>query len=470
MSLMTALDPLLLARIQFAFTISFHIVFPALTIGLASYLAVLEALWLRTGRQVFLDLYNYWLRIFAIAFGMGVVSGIVMSYQFGTNWGPFAEATGPVLGPLLAYEVLTAFFLEAGFLGVMLFGMNRVGPRLHFAATVLVAVGTLISAFWILAASSWMHTPAGFAIEGARYVPVDWWAVVFNPSFPYRFVHMTFAAYLTTAFVVAAVGGWHLLRNPHDGAAATMFLMAVVMAVLLGPAQLVVGDLHGLNTKEHQPAKVAAMEGHFESRARAPAVLFGLPDMEAGRLDAEIGIPGLGSLILEHDIDAPVTGLDAFPRSEWPHVPVVFWAFRVMVGLGLLMILFGAVGALLALRRRLLTRRWFLRWAVVMGPSGFVALLAGWFVTEAGRQPWVVYGLMRTADAASPIGAPGVATSLLAIVVVYLLVFGAGIFYLLRLMNRPPRGGGHPQPDAGPLRAAAGWEGLFGQMPVREDG
>lgn len=451
---METLDALLLARIQFAFTISFHIIFPAFTIGLASFLAVLEGLWLATKRPVYLDLFRFWLTIFAVAFAMGVVSGIVMSYQFGTNWGAFSEKTAPILGPLLAYEVLTAFFLEAGFLGVMLFGLDRVGPRLHFTATLLVAIGTLISAFWILSANSWMHTPVAYAIENGRYVPERWVDVIFNPSFPYRFVHMVLAAYLTTAFVVGAVGAWHLLRDRRNQHARVMFLMAVLMAAVVAPAQLVAGDLHGLNTKEHQPAKVAAMEGHFESTEGAPLILFGLPDMEAAETRYAVAIPKLGSLILEHSWDGRVTGLDAFPRSEWPNVPVVFWSFRVMVAIGLAMIAFGLTAAYRAARRRLFDARWLLRWAVVMGPAGFVAILAGWFVTEIGRQPYIVYGLMRTSEAASPIDALAVAGSLLAFIAVYTVVFGAGVFYLLRLMRRNPSGPVERPTEDGPLRSA----------------
>ncbi|MGA9572398.1 MAG: cytochrome ubiquinol oxidase subunit I, partial [Lysobacterales bacterium] len=447
-------DPVLLARIQFAFTVSFHILFPAFTIGLASYLAVLEGLWLATRREVYLQTYKFWLSIFAVAFAMGVVSGIVMSYQFGTNWGPFAEKTAPILGPLLAYEVLTAFFLEAGFLGVMLFGLNRVGPRLHFAATLLVAVGTLFSAFWILAANSWMQTPAAYVLEGGRYLPESWLGVIFNPSFGYRFVHMVLAAYLTTAFVVGAVGAWHLLKDGSNKPARIMLGMAVLMAALVAPSQLLVGDMHGLNTQEYQPAKVAAMEGHFETQRGAPLILFGLPDMQSAETKYAVGIPKLGSLILKHDPDGEVTGLDAFPREDWPNVPVVFWSFRIMVGIGMLMILYGLTGAVQFFRKRLFERRWYQRWALLMGPLGFVAVLAGWFVTEVGRQPYVVYGLLRTADVASPIGAPGVAGSLLAFILVYVTVFSAGTFYILRLMGRTPGEAKLESIRKGPLRSA----------------
>lgn len=451
---MEAFDPILLARIQFAFTVSFHIIFPAFTIGLASYLAVLEGLWLATGREVYLQVYKYWLSIFAVAFAMGVVSGIVMSYQFGTNWGPFAEQTAPILGPLLAYEVLTAFFLEAGFLGVMLFGLNRVGPKLHFAATLLVAIGTLISAFWILSANSWMQTPAAYVLEGGRYLPESWMGVIFNPSFPYRLSHMVLAAYLTTAFVVGAVGAWHLLKDKTNAAARVMLGMAVLMAAIVAPTQLLVGDMHGLNTQQHQPAKIAAMEGHFETQKGAPLILFGWPDMEAGETRFALGIPKLGSLILKHDPEGQVTGLDAFPREDWPNVPLVFWSFRIMVGIGMLMILFGLTGAVQHFRKKLFEYGWYHRWAVLMGPLGFVAVLAGWFVTEVGRQPYVVYGLLRTADVTSPIGAPGVAGSLLAFVVVYLAVFGAGAFYMVRLMGRTPQDVKLATMKQGPLRSA----------------
>jgi len=447
-------DAVLLARIQFAFTISFHIIFPAFTIGLASFLAVLEGLWLYTKRDVYLDIFKYWLKIFAVAFAMGVVSGVVMSYQFGTNWGPFAEKTAPVLGPLLAYEVLTAFFLEAGFLGVMLFGLNKVGPRLHFAATLLVAVGTLFSAFWILSANSWMQTPAAYLIENGRFIPESWLGVIFNPSFPYRFVHMVLAAFLTTSFVVGAVAAFHLLKDRTSEPARIMFGMAVLMAVVLAPIQIIAGDQHGLNTQEHQPAKVAAMEGHFETRSGAPLILFGLPDMEAGETRYALEIPKLGSLILKHSFEGTVTGLDQFPREDWPNVPIVFWSFRIMVGIGFLMLLYGVTGAVLSARKRLFQNDLYLRWAMLMAPTGFIAILSGWFVSEVGRQPYVVYGLMRTADAASPIGAPGVAASLLGFFIVYMIVFGAGVYYMLKLMARPP----HQTPESpgsdGPIRTS----------------
>jgi cytochrome d ubiquinol oxidase subunit I len=459
---MEASDALLLARWQFAFTVSFHIIFPAFTIGLASYLAVLEGLWLYTGRNVFLSLFNYWKKIFAISFGMGVVSGIVMSYQFGTNWSVFSDRTGPVVGPLMGYEVLSAFFLEAGFLGVMLFGMDRVGRGLHFFATLMVAFGTLLSAFWILAANSWMQTPAGYAInEAGQFVPTDWWAVIFNPSFPYRLVHMVLAAYLTTAFVVGAVGAFHLLRDRANEGARLMFSMAMWMAAIVAPVQLVAGDLHGLNTLEHQPVKIAAMEGHWETRPGQPLLLFGWPDMAAEKTHFAVEIPKLGSLILRHHWEGEVQGLKAWPPADRPNATIVFWSFRIMVGLGVLMILVGLWSLWLRFRGRLADSPLLLRAVMLMGPSGFIAVLAGWITTEVGRQPYTVYGLLRTAQSVSPIDAQAVAASLIAFVVVYFLVFGAGTVYILRLMHRPPEVSepdiekGHPTRAAGITPAPA---------------
>ncbi|MGH6923027.1 MAG: cytochrome ubiquinol oxidase subunit I [Propylenella sp.] len=448
-------DPVLLARIQFAFTVSFHIVFPALSIGLGSYLAVLEALWLFTGEERYLRLFRIWVKAFALAFGMGVVSGIVLSYQFGTNWSVFSDKVGPVIGPLMGYEVLTAFFLEAGFLGIMLFGVNRVPRSLHFFATLAVAVGALVSAFWILSANSWMHTPAGHGMNAAgQFVPRDWLAIIFNPSFPYRLVHMVLAAYLATAFLVGATGAYHLLRGRRGPDVRTMFSMAMWMAALVAPVQLIVGDVHGLNTLEHQPAKVAAMEGHFEAEMTgAPLILFGLPDSEAGETRHALQVPKLGSLILTHDLNGTVRGLKSWPREDWPRVSIVFWSFRVMVGIGLLMIATGLVSLWLRRRRKLHDTPLFSGWCVLMGPSGFVALLAGWFVTEVGRQPYTVYGLLRTEDSVSPVAAAGVAGSLAAFVAVYLVVFGAGVWYLLRLVLADPEAA-KARPLEGPVRAA----------------
>jgi cytochrome d ubiquinol oxidase subunit I len=438
---MESFDALTLARIQFAFTVSAHIIFPAFSIGLASFLAVLNGLYLGTGRGVFLDLFNYWKKIFAVAFGMGVVSGIVMSYQFGTNWSVFSDKVGPVIGPLMGYEVLSAFFLEAGFLGVMLFGRERVGPKLHFLATLMVALGTFMSAFWILAVNSWMQTPAGFAMNDVgQFIVTDWWAVIFNPSFPYRLVHMVLAAYLTTAFVVGAVGALHLLRNRAQPAARIMFSMAMWMAAIVAPMQIVAGDFHGLNTLEHQPAKVAAMEGAFETHAGAPLILFGIPNAAEGRIDYRVAIPNLGALILTHQWDGTLRGLNEWPADQRPPVGIVFWSFRVMVAIGFAMLGIGVWSLWMRYRRRLYDAPWLYRAAILMGPSGFAAVLAGWMVTEVGRQPYTVYGLLTTADSASPIAAAAVGSSLIAFVIVYFALFGSGTFYLLRLMNQPAHG------------------------------
>jgi cytochrome d ubiquinol oxidase subunit I len=356
----------------------------------------------------------------------------------------------------MAYEVLTAFFLEAGFLGVMLFGMNRVGKPLHFTATLAVAVGTFISAFWILSANSWMQTPAGHAVNAAgQFVPVDWLAIVFNPSFPYRLVHTVLAAYLTTALVVGGVGAWHLLAGRKTDGTRVMFSMAMGMITVVAPLQILAGDQHGLNTLEHQPAKVMAMEGHFQSHPDgAPLVLFGWPDMKEGKVLYDVSVPKLSSLILKHSLDAPLAGLDTVKRSDWPPVPIVFWSFRIMVGLGFLMLLLAAWSLLARTRRALYDWTWLHRLALAMGPAGFVAVIAGWVTTEVGRQPYTVYGLLRTADSVSPLQAPAVATSLLAFICVYFIVFGAGVYYILRLMSQPPHHGETGPDTAIPARAA----------------
>lgn len=454
-------DAVMLARIQFAFTIAFHFLFPAFTIGLASYLAVLNGLYLRTNNSKYLNLFNFWVKIFAVTFAMGVVSGITMAYQFGTNWSVFSDRAGPVIGPLMAYEVLTAFFLEAGFLGIMLFGRSRVGPGLHMAACALVAFGTALSATWILSVNSWMHTPQGFEIAAnGQFIPVNWWEIIFNPSFPYRLAHTLTAAYLTTAFIIGAVGALHLLhgnnKKPAHEGVKTMFSMAMWMAAIVAPLQIVLGDLHGLNTKEYQPQKVMAMEGHFENYPDgAPLYIFGIPNEAEERLDYAIGIPGLSSLILEHDINAPMEGLKTIPKEDRPPVAIVFWSFRIMVGIGFLMLIVGVWSLWSRLRGNLYTDRWLHRAALLMGPSGLVAVLAGWITTEVGRQPFTIWGYMRTSESASPLAAPAVGASLLAFVIVYFFVFGAGVFYLLRLMNAGPKSDESPIAEAdGPIRTA----------------
>jgi cytochrome d ubiquinol oxidase subunit I len=452
---MFGFNALELARLQFGFTVSFHIVFPAFTIGLASYLAVLEALWLKTGRDVYISAFNFWKRIFAIAFGMGVVSGIVLSYQFGTNWSVFSDKAGPVLGPLMGYEVLTAFFLEAGFLGIMLFGMERVGRGLHFFATLMVAVGTLFSAFWILAANSWMQTPAGHAINAAgQFVPEDWFAIIFNPSFPYRLVHMVLAAYLTTAFVVGGVGAWHLLRDRANEPARLMFSMAMWMAALVAPVQIIIGDLHGLNTFEHQPAKIAAIEGHFETQSGAPFLFFGLPDMAAEKTRYQLAVPKLGSLLLTHDPNGIVRGLKDWPPQDRPNAPVVFFSFRLMVGIGFLMAGLGLLSLIYRWRGTLYSSRFLHAVAVAMSPAGFIAVLAGWITAEVGRQPYTVYGALRTSDSISPVDAAAVGASLIAFLFIYTAVFGAGAFYILRLMLKRPELHEPELPPDAPLRAS----------------
>jgi cytochrome d ubiquinol oxidase subunit I len=447
------MDALLLARIQFGFTISFHILFPALTIGLASYLAVLEGLWLKTRRQEYIDLYHFWLRIFAVAFGMGVVSGVVMAYQFGTNWSNFSRFAGGITGPLLAYEVLTAFFLEAGFLGVMLFGLKRVGPGLHFFSTIAVAIGTLISSTWILASNSWMHTPQGYSIIDGRVVPTDWFAVIFNPSFPYRLSHTVLASYLATALMVGGAAAWHLLRGKDTAPVRTMLSMALWMLLAVAPLQAMLGDQHGLNTLEHQPAKLAAIEGHWEKTAPGegvPLILFGWPDMQAETTRFAIEIPRLASLLLTHSWDGQIPALKDFAPQDRPNAAVVFWTFRVMVGLGLLMIGLALWGFLLRRGGRLYVSQPFLRFALAMSPAGLVAILAGWFTTEIGRQPWVIYNVMRTADAVSPNRpASEVGFTLALFVLVYLAVFGAGTAYGLRIIGKGPHTGEADEPVSG---------------------
>lgn len=446
-------DATLLARLQFAFTLSVHFIFPAFTIGLASFLAVLNGMWLWKG-EPYATLYKYWSHIFALVFGMGVVSGIVMSYQFGTNWSAFSEKAGPVIGPLMAYEVMTAFFLEAGFLGVMLFGRDKVGPGIHFVATCMVAVGTLMSATWIIAVNSWMQTPQGTVFNGGgQYVPADWWAIIWSPSFPYRVVHTVLAAYLTTAFAIGGVGAWHLLKGRSAEPVRVMFSMAMWMAALVTPLQIYAGDAQGRNTLEHQVVKLLAIEGDFDaSPDGAHLVLFGFPSNEEERVRFQIAIPKLGSLILKHDPSAAMPGLKDYPKKDWPPVIIPFWSFRIMVGMGLLMLAVGWWSLYARWRGRLYDAPWLHRAALLVSPTGFVTVIAGWVTTETGRQPWVIYGQMRTAGAVAPVAASAVATSLVAFIIVYFSVFGAGIWYILRLMASPP--GGVPDIHNTPHRAA----------------
>ena len=435
------MDALLLSRIQFGFVISFHVLFPAFTVGLSSWLAFVQWRWLRTRDTVWRDMYFFWMKIFAISFGMGVVSGIVMSFQFGTNWSVLSERAGHILGPLLAYEVLTAFFLEASFLGVMLFGWRKVPEKLHFFSTCMVALGTLISTFWILSANSWLHTPAGFEMVGDMFHPVSWWQIIFNPSFPFRLAHMVLAAFITTCFVIGGAGAWYLRRGDHIEAGRRMLRLAVAFAAITVPLQIVVGDFHGLATSEYQPTKLAAMEGHWhhgEPGAGVPLVVFGVPDEANERNNFEVAIPRLGSVILTHSLDGEIAPLTAVPAEDRPPVAPVFFAFRVMVGIGLLMLALSVLSLWAWRRGRLYDTPWLLNGWRLMAPSGFIAVLAGWFVVEIGRQPWVVQGLLRTEDAVSDLEVSSVVISLSAFVLAYAIVFGAGGGYIYKLLRRGP--------------------------------
>ncbi len=430
------LDPLLLSRIQFAFVVSFHAIFPVFTIGLASYIAVLEGLGFKTGNQVWIRLSTFWTKVFAVVFGMGVVSGIVMSFQFGTNWSNFSQATANFLGPMLSYEVLTAFFLEAAFLGILLFGRDKVPPGMHLLSAILVAIGTLISSFWILAANSWMHTPAGTEFVDGVFIVRSWSEAIFNPSFPWRLSHMVMASFLTGGFVVAGVSAWYLLRGREVEANRKALSMCLWLLLIIAPAQAVIGDFHGLNTQEHQPVKIAAMEGNWETANRVPLLLFALPDQENQTNHFEIGIPGLASLILAHDMNGEVPGMDLVPPEEQPPVAIVFWSFRVMVGLGLLMIAFAITGLILRRGGRFAEKRWFLQGLRLMSLTPFVAVLAGWFVTEIGRAPWLVYGMMTHAEGVTPslTGAMALFT-LIGYITVYAMIFTAGVYYLMRVLH-----------------------------------
>ncbi|WP_085687317.1 MULTISPECIES: cytochrome ubiquinol oxidase subunit I [unclassified Pseudomonas] len=442
---------LMAARIQFAITIGFHIVLAAFTIGLANFLMVLEALWLRSGRQLYLDIYRYWLKVFALTVAVGTASGLILEYQFGLNWSRLSVKAADILGPLMFYEVLAAFFLEAGFLGIMLFGLKRVGPRLHFFATCAVACGSLISAFWILSANSWMHTPAGFSLDAdGRFIAEDWWAIIFNPSFPYRLVHMTLAALLGTATFVAGASAWQLLKNAENPRARVQFSMALWALVVLTPVQIVVGDLHGRHSLQVQPQKVAAIEGSWTrptEGAGEPLRIFAWPDMSERRNHWELAIPRIGSLYLRHDLSGTIAALDEFSPQDIPPVAPVFFAFRLMVGLGILMLGQGLVSLVLRRRKRLcISRRW-LWMCILMTPAGFLAMLSGWTVTEVGRQPFTVYGLLRTADSLSSVSRAQVVGSTWLILGFYLVVFAIGLWVLLRLLRVPPhQGEPGPQP------------------------
>lgn len=431
-------DTLLLSRIQFAFTIGYHILWPAYTIGIAGFIVILDLLWLVTGRPVYRALLRFWIHLFALGFAMGVVTGVVISYEIGTNWSRYADQVSNVIGPFFTYEVMTAFFLEAGFIGIMLFGIDRVGRKVHFFSCFMVALGAVLSAFWILAANSWMQTPAGFTIANGRFQIADWWSAVFNPSFPYRFAHMVTAAYIAGDFVVIGVLGFYLWRGRHPEFARAGFSVAIWLAVFLTPLQVALGDFHGRNTFAYQPIKAAAMEGDWETRQGQPLVIFAWPDMAGQRNKYEIAIPKLGSLILTHTLNGRVEGIKAAPPDEQPPVPYIFYAFRVMVGIGLIMLLIALTGTILRLRGRLYDSRWFTGICAFSSPLPFVAILAGWTVTEVGRQPYLVYGHLRTADAVSPVAPTAVGTSLILFFIVYAVLLLAFFWYATLIVLRGP--------------------------------
>ena len=451
------LDPVILSRLQFAWVIAWHILLPAFTVGIASYIALMEGLYFTTGKEIYFRISSFWIRLFAIAFGMGVVTGVVMPFQFGTNWSRFSDITANIVSPLLAYEGLTAFTLEAGFLGVLLFGRKLVPQWAHFCSALLVAFGTLLSSFWILSTNSWMQTPAGYRMVDGRFVPVDWMAIIFNPSFPYRLAHTVDAFYVTTGFVVLAVGAWLIRRKTYAAEGRVMLTTTLTLLAVLVPLQILLGDMHGLNTLEHQPAKLAAIEAHWDREARAPLALFAIPDEKAETNRAVLEVPLLGSLILTHDVNGVVPGLKDFPASDRPPVAIPFFAFRIMVGLGVVMLVLVMLGWALRFGGRLFTSDWFLKALIWCGPIGFFAILAGWTTTEVGRQPWTVYGLLRTSQSVTPSLSTGdVLISLLGYVLVYLIVYPTGIWFMARLIQRGPGdiaapvGGGRP---AAPVKA-----------------
>lgn len=456
------LDPVLLSRLQFAWVVAWHILMPAFTVGLASYIAFIEGLYFFTGKEIYFRISLFWTKIFSIAFGMGVVSGIIMPFQFGTNWSRFSDATANIISPLLAYEGLMAFFLEATFLGVLLFGRHLVPRWAHFFAALMVAGGTLLSSFWILATNSWMQTPAGFEVVDGRFFPVDWMAIIFTPSFPYRLGHTVAGFYVTTGFVVLGVAAY-LIRSARSTEEGRVMLSTTLwMLVALVPLQIVLGDLHGLNTLHHQPVKVAAIEARWETARGVPLTLFAIPDETAETNRFAIDVPRAGSLVLTHEWDGEVKGLKDVAASERPPVAIVFFAFRIMVGIGLLLLLTVAVGIWLRWRGHLYDSAFYLRCCELVWPLGFVAVLAGWTVTEVGRQPWTVYGLLRTAESMAPsLTGYDVMLSLLGYVAAYLIMFPAGILLMARIVRHGVQSGetaeevesGRPQ---APIMAAAG--------------
>jgi cytochrome d ubiquinol oxidase subunit I len=443
------LDPLILSRLQFAWVVAWHILLPALTIGLASYIALLEGIWFVTGKEIWFRISAFWTRIFAVAFGMGVVSGVVMPFQFGTNWSRFSDATANIISPMLAYEGLTAFTLEAGFLGVLLFGRNLVPRWAHFASALLVAAGTLLSTFWILVTNSWMQTPGGYKIVNGIFYPTSWMEIIFTASFPYRFMHTVAAFYVTTGFVVMGVAAYLLRRKNSAPEAKLMLSITLWLLTVLVPLQILLGDMHGLNTLHTQPAKLAAIEAHWNSEARAPLTLFAIPDQKAETNHYAIEVPLLGSLILTHDVNGVVPGLKDYPPEDRAPTIIPFFAFRIMVGAGLVMLAIVLAGLWLRLRKQLYDRDWFLRALMWASPLGFVAVVAGWTTTEVGRQPWTVYGVMRTAASVTPsLTGFDVLLSLAGYIAAYAVMFPAGLWMVRRIVR-----GGVSQEDAAPVGA-----------------
>lgn len=433
------LDTATLSRLQFAFTISFHILFPAFSIGLAIFLAVMEGIWLKTQKIIYLHICQFWTKVFALTFGMGVVSGIVMEFQLGTNWAKFTQEIGGVLGALFTYEVMTAFFIEAGFLGVMLFGWERVGKKLHYLATLLVTIGTTLSAYWIMAANTWMQHPVGYTTQHGAYIAANWWQIVFNPAILPRFVHMLLASYICAGFVVISVSALYLLRKEHMDFAKTCFNYSWLALCLIVPLQIFFGDLTGLEVKENQPIKTAAMEGLWETQTGAPFLLLAYPDQTQQRNLWEIGIPHVAALINTHDWNGNLIGLKSVAPQDQPHVLWIFYSFRIMVGIGVLMLLLVITAAYLKLTGKLYRSTWFLRLSLYSAPLGFIALWFGWITAEVGRQPWAVYHLLRTLDAASVVPVHDVMISFILIILVYGVIFGYFyIYFLHRMLHKGP--------------------------------
>jgi cytochrome d ubiquinol oxidase subunit I len=460
------LDATILARIQFAFTVSFHIIFPTISIGLALFLAIVEGLWLKTKDELYLQIYRFWLSIFAMGFGVGVVTGIVLSFEFGLGFARFGQMAGPAIGPLIALEVLTSFFLEAGFLGIMLFGLHRVGPKLHFLATCMVALGTVLSASWILSANSWMQTPDGVVMQNGHIVVTDWWRVIINPSWPYRLPHMLVAAYLTGSFIVSGIGAWYLLRGEHEAFGRRTVSMGMAFATVLIAGQVFIGDLLYGTMLKHQPAKMQAAEGFWSEQSESPAPYywFVVPDQAAQRNRFALGIPYLGSIWLTHSLTGRVEGLKNTPPALQPSMGIVFYGFRVMYGLAIIMFSLAVTSLWLRWQGRLFTTRWFLRALVIMTPSGIVATLGGWYLAETGRQPWVIYGLLRTADAMSPVPANVLLSTLIAFVCVYALFMTSFLVFSARVIRRGPQAAPAQAEASGSLKPAL--KSIMGGAPA----